>query len=87
MIVPGRPEELAHAFDALLGDEPRRLAYAAGGSEPRARSFSIEHQAEKLERHYLRDIELYEPHTILPRIASLNRAGLPGATRPAHSAD
>ena len=51
-------------------------------AESRAQEFSIQRQAEKLERHYLRDIELYEPHTILPRIASLNRAGLPGATRP-----
>jgi len=81
LIVPGRPEDLAHAFDALLGDEPRRLAYS-GASSARARQFSIERQAEKLERHYLRDIELYEPHTILPRIASLSNVGLPGATRP-----
>lgn len=81
LIVPGRPEDLAHALDALLGDEPRRLAYSAAASE-RARLFSIERQAEKLERHYLRDIELYEPRTILPRFAGLSRAGLPGATGP-----
>lgn len=81
IIVPGRAEDLAHAFDELLGDEPRRLTYARAAEE-RAREFSIARQAEKLERHYLRAIELYEPHTILPRIASLNRTGLPGATRP-----
>ncbi len=81
LVVPGRPEDLAHAFDSLLGDEPRRLAYAQA-AVARAREFSIAVQAEKLERHYLRGIELYEPHTILPRIASLNNTGLPGATRP-----
>jgi len=81
LIVPGRPEDLAQAFDALLGDEKRRAAYAQASAE-RAREFSIQRQAEKLERHYLRDIELYEPRTILPRFASLSRAGLPGATRP-----
>ena len=66
LIVPGRPEDLAHAFDALLGDEPRRTGLLQG-RRGRAASFSISHQAEKLERHYLRDIELYEPHTILPQ--------------------
>ncbi len=81
LIVPGRPEDLAHALDALFDDEPRRLAYSRAAEE-RARVFSIERQAEKLERHYLRDIELYEPHTILPRIAALSRTGLPGATGP-----
>jgi 1,2-diacylglycerol 3-alpha-glucosyltransferase len=81
LIVPGRPEDLAHALDALLGDEPRRLAYAEAASL-RAQEFSIERQAEKLEQHYLRDIELYEPRTILPRFAGLTSAGLPGAARP-----
>jgi 1,2-diacylglycerol 3-alpha-glucosyltransferase len=81
LVVPGRPEDLAHAFDALLDDEPRRLEFSDAAAA-RAREFSITRQAEKLERHYLRAIEMYEPHTILPRIASLNREGLPGATRP-----
>ena len=80
-IVPGRPEDLAHALDELLGDETLRLRYSAAASA-RARHFSIERQAEKLERHYLRDIEFYEPRTILPRIAALSRTGLPGATGP-----
>lgn len=80
LVVPGRPEDLAHAFDALLENEPRRKAYADAAAA-RARDFSIEHQAEKLERHYLRDIEFYEPRTILPRFASLSNAGLPGAQR------
>ena len=81
LIVPGRPEDLARAFDALLNDEPRRLKYSKA-SATRAKEFSIERQAERLETHYLRGIELYEPHTILPRIASLSTIGLPGATRP-----
>lgn len=81
LVVPGRAEDLAHAFDALLGDEDRRLRLSEAALG-RAAEFSIERQAEKLERHYLRDIELYEPRTILPRFASLSNAGLPGATRP-----
>jgi 1,2-diacylglycerol 3-alpha-glucosyltransferase len=81
LIVPGRPEDLAHAFDALFNDEARRLTLSKAAEE-RARVFSIQRQAEKLETHYLRDIELYEPHTILPRIAALSRTGLPGATGP-----
>ena len=81
IIAPGRPEDLARAFDALLGDEPLRLAYAKAAHE-RAREFSIARQAEKLERHYQRDVQFYEPRTILPRFAGLSRAGLPGAARP-----
>jgi glycosyltransferase involved in cell wall biosynthesis len=81
LVVPGRAEDLARAFDALLGDEERRAAYG-GAAAVRAREFSIDRQAEKLERHYERDIQFYEPRTILPRFASLSRAGLPGAQRP-----
>jgi hypothetical protein len=51
-------------------------------AEKRAQEFSIARQAEKLERHYERDIRYYEPRTILPRFASLSRVGLPGAIRP-----
>ena len=81
LVVPGRAEDLAHAFDELLGDEPRRAALGAAAAL-RAREFSIARQAEKLERHYERDIQFYEPRTILPRFAGLSRAGLPGAQRP-----
>jgi len=81
IIVPGRPEDLAHGFDALLGDEPRRLAYAQAAAT-RAKEFSIKHQAEKLADHYRRDIESYEPRTIIPRFASLRQAGIPTSARP-----
>lgn len=81
LVVPGRAEDLAHAIDVLLGDEERRVRYAEA-SAARAREFSIQRQAEKLERHYVRDIELYEPRTILPRFAALSRQGLPGASAP-----
>ena len=82
--------ERNHRAGAARGPGPRVRRAARRRAAPacstralpssRAQEFSIARQAEKLERHYLRDIELYEPHTILPRIASLNRTGLPGAT-------
>ncbi|NTU71535.1 MAG: glycosyltransferase family 4 protein [Coriobacteriia bacterium] len=81
LIVPGRPEDLARGFDALLGDEERRAGYSQSAAA-RANEFSIQRQAEKLERHYERDIEFYEPHRIIPRIALLDNSRLPGARRP-----
>ena len=80
LVVPGRPEDLAHAIDALLEDEQLRATFARAATA-RAAEFSIDRQAEKLERHYLRDIEFYEPHTILPRWATLRRTPLPGQVR------
>ena len=72
LVVPGRPEELARAIDALLGDEVKRLAFAAAARE-RACHFSIQRQAERLEAHYLHDIEIYEPRRLLPKWARLRR--------------
>jgi 1,2-diacylglycerol 3-alpha-glucosyltransferase len=85
LVVPGRPEDLARAFDELLSDERRRLDYSHSAAR-RAEEFSIARQAEKLERHYERDIEFYEPHTFLPRWASLSRVRLGNAVRPRFNA-
>ncbi len=60
VITPARPEELGHAFDTLLGDDTRRRALAEAACE-RASHFSIEHQAERLERHYEHAMDSYQP--------------------------
>ena len=72
LVVPGRPEDLARAMDELLGDEAKRLAFAKAAEE-RARHFSIQRQAERLEAHYLHDIATYEPRHLLPKWARLHR--------------
>jgi len=71
-VVPGRPEDLARAIDTLLCDEEKRLTFAKA-AEARARHFSIQRQAERLEAHYLHDIAVYEPRRLLPKWARLHR--------------
>jgi len=75
LIVPGRPEDLAHAFDELLGDEPRRAQMATASCE-RAAEFSIKKQAERLENHYLNAIEHLKPRRRFVRIAFPGRKKL-----------
>ena len=72
--VPGRPEDLARAIDTLMTDEALRRRYAEASLE-RARSFSIAHQAERLERHYENQIENYKPRRVFPRLALPRRRG------------
>lgn len=68
LVTPGRAEDLAAAFDELLGDEPRRAAFAMA-AQSRAASFSIERQAERLEHHYEHAIATHRPRRIFPRLA------------------
>lgn len=68
LIAPGRAEDLAHAFDELLGDETKR-ALMARASKKRAEHFSIQKQAERLEEHYLRAIENRRPRKRFVRLA------------------
>ena len=79
-IVPGRPEELAKAIDRLLGDEERRARFSVAAFR-RAETFSIAHQAERLEAHYLRDIAEYRPRKRLPRLMDMTRLSLPEPLR------
>jgi 1,2-diacylglycerol 3-alpha-glucosyltransferase len=67
LIVPGRPDDLGHAFDELLADEARLERYSLA-SRQRATTFSIEHQAEALERHYEHAIETHRPRRRFARI-------------------
>ncbi|NTW28554.1 MAG: glycosyltransferase family 4 protein [Coriobacteriia bacterium] len=73
LVVPGIPDRLAAAMDALLLDEPRRLEYAAAATL-RAQEFSIAREAARLEAHYLRAIENYHPRSFLPTLPELRRA-------------
>jgi len=68
IITPALPEALAGAIDELLGDDALLSAYAQAARE-RAVHFSIEHQAERLERHYQRAIELRKPRRRFARLA------------------
>jgi len=68
LVVPGRPEDLAHAFDDLLGDDHRRELMATASCE-RAAHFSIQKQAERLENHYLCAIENRKPRRRFVRLA------------------
>ena len=68
LVTPGRPEDLGAAFDELLGDETRRLEFAAA-ARVRAASFSIERQAERLERHYEHAIATHKPRSVFSRLA------------------
>jgi len=68
LVVPGRPEDLAHAFDELLGDDSRRQALASA-SRDRAAHFSIQHQAERLEHHYQTAIDNLKPRRRFVRLA------------------
>ncbi len=68
IIAPARAEDLGHAFDLLMSDEARRRSMGKAACE-RAAHFSIAHQAERLEHHYERAIECYQPRRrlALPR--------------------
>ncbi len=68
LIVPSRPEDLAHAFDDLLGDDESRESMADASRE-RAIHFSIQHQAERLETHYQNAIENLKPRRRFVRLA------------------
>lgn len=68
LVVPGRPEDLAHAFDELLGDDDLRATMGAASRE-RAGHFSIQRQAERLETHYLNAIERHKPRRRLVKLA------------------
>ncbi|MDP2182777.1 MAG: glycosyltransferase family 4 protein [Actinomycetota bacterium] len=59
-LVPGRPEDVARSLDNLLADDDLRSAFATASRE-RAGQFSIGHQAERLENHYLQAIEEFVP--------------------------
>jgi 1,2-diacylglycerol 3-alpha-glucosyltransferase len=74
LIVPGRPDDLGMAFDQLLGDEDLRQSFARAALA-RAQSFSIEHQAERLEHHYQHAIETHKPRSIFSRLALPGRRG------------
>jgi len=74
LIVPGRPDDLGIAFDQLLGDEDLRQSFARAALA-RAQSFSIEHQAERLEHHYQHAIETHKPRSIFSRLALPGRRG------------
>ena len=74
IIAPGRPDDLGKAFDDLLGDESLRVALARAALD-RAQSFSIERQAERLERHYEHAIATYKPRGIFSRLALPGRRG------------
>jgi glycosyltransferase involved in cell wall biosynthesis len=74
LIVPGRPDDLGMAFDQLLGDEDLRQSFARAALA-RAQSFSIEHQAERLEHHYRHAIETHKPRSIFSRLALPGRRG------------
>jgi len=74
LIVPGRPEDLAHAFDELLGNDESRGAMA-NASRERAVHFSIQHQAERLENHYLSAIDNLKPRRRFVRLALPRRRG------------
>lgn len=68
LIAPARPEPLAVAIDRLMDDDDLRERYSVAAAM-RARGFSIEHQAERLESHYLEAMANYKPRKLLPRFA------------------
>lgn len=68
LIVPGRAEDLAHAFDDLLGDQ-ERLGEFSLAAYRRAEHFSIAHQAQRLESLYERTIDSYRPKRRFARLA------------------
>jgi len=68
VITPAVPEALAGAFDLVLGDETYRTALASAARE-RAQHFSIENEAERLERHYERAIESRKQRRRFARLA------------------
>jgi len=68
LVVPSRAEDLALAFDELTGDGGRLSEFATAARD-RAAHFSIEHQAERLERHYERAIENRRPKRTFTRLA------------------
>jgi len=68
IITPGRPDDLGAAIDQLMGDESRR-ADLARSALARANSFSIEHQAERLEHHYQHTIATYKPRSVFSMLA------------------
>jgi len=68
LITPAIPEALAHAFDDLLGDDARRAAFARASID-RAECFSIQHETERLERHYVRAIESRKSRRRFARLA------------------
>jgi glycosyltransferase involved in cell wall biosynthesis len=68
LMVPGRLEDLAHAFDELLGDDERLQQYSEAAIT-RAAHFSIARQAELLERHYEHAIETHKPRRRFSRLA------------------
>jgi len=63
-VVPARPLEFARAIDRLLDDEEEHAALAVA-SALRAKAFSIERQAKKLEQHYERTVETFSPQRSL----------------------
>ncbi len=68
IITPGRPDDLGLAIDQLMGDESRR-ADLSRSALARASSFSIEHQAERLEHHYEHAIATHKPRSVLSMLA------------------
>jgi len=68
IVTPGRPDDLGLAIDQLLGDEDRRVDLARSALV-RAGSFSIEHQAERLEHHYEHAIATHKPRSVFSRLA------------------
>ncbi len=65
-IVQALPEDIAHALDELLVDDVTR-ARLATGSKARSSAFSIEHQAEMIERAYESAIARFAPRTLIRR--------------------
>lgn len=72
-VTHARPEDLALGIDAALSDDRLRERMSVAAAE-RAREFSIERQAEKLEAHYER--------AIAARATRKRRLRLPKALRP-----
>lgn len=79
IVAPGRPEDLAHAFDELMGNDDRREALAAASLE-RSAHFSIERQAERLEEAYERAIADHTPRRRFVRLALPKRRSSPNST-------
>jgi len=68
LIAPAVPEAMGEAIDELLGDDQKLAEYSRAAQE-RAVHFSIEHQAERLENHYLRAIDLRRRRKRFARLA------------------